>query len=90
MSVFDEEEQSTMLGMHGSVYANYAIQNSDLIITLGSRLDDRITGNMNGHATKAHQAFNESRGGLVNDDNSLEQIKKVKKIANQIFQFYRM
>ncbi len=84
MGVFDEREEQSlhMLGMHGSVYANYAIQNSDLIITLGSRLDDRITGNMNGHATKAHQAFNENRGGLIHVDNSIEQIQKVKKISN--------
>ena len=33
-----------MLGMHGQVYANYAVHNADLIISLGSRFDDRITG----------------------------------------------
>lgn len=34
-----------MLGMHGTIYANYAIMNSDLIIAIGSRFDDRVTGN---------------------------------------------
>lgn len=33
-----------MLGMHGTVYANYAIQNADFILSVGSRLDDRVTG----------------------------------------------
>lgn len=35
-----------MLGMHGQVYANYAVHNADLIISLGSRFDDRITGKL--------------------------------------------
>lgn len=34
-----------MLGMHGSPYANLAIQEADLIIALGARFDDRVTGN---------------------------------------------
>jgi acetolactate synthase I/II/III large subunit len=33
-----------MLGMHGSVYANYAVAESDLLIALGVRFDDRVTG----------------------------------------------
>ena len=34
-----------MLGMHGTAYANWAIHESDLIIALGVRFDDRVTGN---------------------------------------------
>ena len=34
-----------MLGMHGSVYANYAVDQCDLLIALGVRFDDRVTGN---------------------------------------------
>ncbi len=33
-----------MLGMHGSVYSNYAVDESDLLIALGVRFDDRVTG----------------------------------------------
>ncbi len=33
-----------MLGMHGTYWANMAIHNSDLIIAIGSRFDDRVTG----------------------------------------------
>jgi acetolactate synthase I/II/III large subunit len=33
-----------MLGMHGSIYANYAVEQADLLIALGVRFDDRVTG----------------------------------------------
>ena len=33
-----------MLGMHGSVYANYAVDEADLLIAIGVRFDDRVTG----------------------------------------------
>ncbi len=40
-----ESDQSLdMLGMHGSVYANYAVEQADLLIALGVRFDDRVTG----------------------------------------------
>ncbi|MFW5982520.1 MAG: biosynthetic-type acetolactate synthase large subunit [Candidatus Brocadiia bacterium] len=42
-----------MLGMHGTVYANYAIQNADLIFAVGSRFDDRVTGNLEEFAPNA-------------------------------------
>ena len=42
-----------MLGMHGSVYANYAINEADLIIALGVRFDDRVTGNVEEFAKHA-------------------------------------
>ena len=35
-----------MLGMHGSVYANYAVNEADLILALGVRFDDRVTGKL--------------------------------------------
>lgn len=34
-----------MLGMHGTAYANYALTRCDLILSVGSRFDDRINGN---------------------------------------------
>lgn len=42
-----------MLGMHGQVYANYAVHNADLIISLGSRFDDRIYGHLETFTRKA-------------------------------------
>ena len=41
------------LGMHGMKYANLAVQESDLIIALGIRFDDRITGTLATFAPKA-------------------------------------
>ncbi len=35
-----------MLGMHGTAYANHAIMESDLIIAVGARFDDRVTGRL--------------------------------------------
>jgi len=42
-----------MLGMHGIAYANYAVTDADLIIALGVRFDDRITGKLDEFALKA-------------------------------------
>jgi len=42
-----------MPGMHGEVHVNRAIQQSDLIIGLGLRFDDRVTGNLAGFARSA-------------------------------------
>jgi acetolactate synthase I/II/III large subunit len=42
-----------MFGMHGSRYANYAVQNSDLLVALGARFDDRVTGKLSTFAPEA-------------------------------------
>ena len=42
-----------MLGMHGTAYANHAIQESDLIIAIGARFDDRVTGKIDEFAPNA-------------------------------------
>jgi acetolactate synthase-1/2/3 large subunit len=42
-----------MLGMHGTAYANYAITESDLIIAVGARFDDRVTGRIDAFAPEA-------------------------------------
>jgi acetolactate synthase-1/2/3 large subunit len=42
-----------MLGMHGTRYANYAVSYSDLIIAIGARFDDRITGRLDTFAPHA-------------------------------------
>ncbi|HVI73850.1 MAG TPA: biosynthetic-type acetolactate synthase large subunit [Anaeromyxobacteraceae bacterium] len=42
-----------MFGMHGSRYANYTVQDSDLIIALGARFDDRVTGQLSTFAPEA-------------------------------------
>ncbi|MFZ5822101.1 MAG: biosynthetic-type acetolactate synthase large subunit [Chloroflexota bacterium] len=42
-----------MMGMHGEAHSNLAIQNSDLILALGMRFDDRVTGTLNTYAPGA-------------------------------------
>ncbi len=42
-----------MIGMHGMAYANLAVHNSDLIIAIGMRFDDRATGKVSGFAPNA-------------------------------------
>ncbi len=42
-----------MLGMHGTRYANYAVSQCDLLIAVGARFDDRVTGNLASFAPKA-------------------------------------
>ena len=42
-----------MLGMHGTVYANHAVMDSDLIIAIGARFDDRVTGRLDHFAPGA-------------------------------------
>src|SRR5690606_24428309 len=42
-----------MLGMHGTVYANYAVNDCDLLIAAGARFDDRVTGRLDSFAQKA-------------------------------------
>jgi len=42
-----------MLGMHGSVYSNYAADNADLVLAFGVRFDDRVTGKVSEFVKRA-------------------------------------
>lgn len=42
-----------MLGMHGTVYANYAVDQADLLLAFGVRFDDRVTGKLEAFASRA-------------------------------------
>ncbi|MCK6473107.1 MAG: biosynthetic-type acetolactate synthase large subunit [Planctomycetes bacterium] len=44
-----------MLGMHGTSYANYAVDNCDLLVSVGARFDDRITGRLDKFATRSRK-----------------------------------
>ena len=44
-----------MMGMHGTATSNYSIQEADLLIALGMRFDDRVTGNLQTYAQKARK-----------------------------------
>jgi len=51
------KQHLNMLGMHGTVYANYAVDQADLLLAFGVRFDDRVTGKLEEfakHATIVH------------------------------------
>ncbi|HIK55986.1 MAG TPA: biosynthetic-type acetolactate synthase large subunit [Synechococcales cyanobacterium M55_K2018_004] len=52
---FDEKHPLSvgMLGMHGTAYANYAVTDCDLLIAVGARFDDRVTGKLDEFACHA-------------------------------------
>jgi acetolactate synthase-1/2/3 large subunit len=58
-----------MLGMHGTVYANYAINDADLLLALGVRFDDRVTGKVSEFA---------KHGKIVHIDIDPSEINKIK------------
>jgi acetolactate synthase-1/2/3 large subunit len=58
-----------MLGMHGTVYSNYAINEADLLLALGVRFDDRVTGKVSEFA---------KHGKIVHIDIDPSEINKVK------------
>ncbi|TKJ44693.1 acetolactate synthase, large subunit, biosynthetic type [Candidatus Aerophobetes bacterium Ae_b3b] len=49
----DDPLSLKMLGMHGTRYANYAVSDTDLLIAVGARFDDRITGKISEFASHA-------------------------------------
>ena len=46
-----------MLGMHGTAYANYAVDDCDLLIAVGARFDDRVAGNPEKFAPKVRRVL---------------------------------
>lgn len=44
-----------MLGMHGTYWANMAVNNCDVLVSLGARFDDRVTGKIDEFATNAYK-----------------------------------
>ena len=58
-----------MLGMHGTVYANYAVNEADLLLAFGVRFDDRVTGKLSEFA---------KHGKIVHVDIDASEINKNK------------
>ncbi|ELS02233.1 acetolactate synthase, large subunit [Xenococcus sp. PCC 7305] len=55
LGAFDEHNPLSvgMLGMHGTAYANFAVSECDLLIAVGARFDDRVTGKLDEFASTA-------------------------------------
>lgn len=50
-----DKQSLGMLGMHGTYWANQAVNNCDLLVSLGARFDDRVTGKIESFANKAYK-----------------------------------
>ncbi|MDD5260716.1 MAG: biosynthetic-type acetolactate synthase large subunit [Methylacidiphilales bacterium] len=79
------------LGMHGSVYANYAVDECDLLLALGVRFDDRVTGKVSEFAKKATIVHVEVDNAEINKNKTvnlpiLSDVKYALKRLNQIIQ----
>jgi acetolactate synthase I/II/III large subunit len=61
-----------MLGMHGIASANYAVEDCDLLITVGARFDDRVAGDPDGFAPNARK--------IAHFDVDISEIGKVKHV----------
>ncbi|KAK4058574.1 Acetolactate synthase, mitochondrial [Microbotryomycetes sp. JL221] len=80
LGAFDELNETHslhMLGMHGSAYANLAMQTADVIIALGARFDDRVTGKVDAFAPAARQAAQTGQGGIIHFEIQPKNINKV-------------
>lgn len=94
MGIFDETNSLSleMCGMHGSVYANYALQNSDCIIAIGSRFDDRTTGVVEKYAPNAKDILHinisgKEIGTVINDHRYKYNISDSKVALNELNSF---
>ena len=78
-----------MLGMHGTYYANKAVQDSDLLIAIGMRFDDRVTGKIDSfapHAKIVHIDIDPTsiRKNVRVDTPIVGDVKKVLTVLNKV------
>ena len=72
-----DEKSLHMLGMHGSAYANLAMQQADVVIALGARFDDRVTGKVDTFAPAARVAALQGRGGIIHFEIMPKNVNKI-------------
>ena len=85
LGVFDERHELALnfVGMHGHPTPNFMVQEADLIINVGSRFDDRITGKMSDFVPGAKKAAELGVGGIIHVDVRLTE--KAKQIEPHFF-----
>lgn len=81
LGCFDEAHPLAlgMMGTYGCPPANYAIQNADLVIVFGARLDERAVGDPSGFAPCARKSALAGKGGIFQFEIDLEIVGKVVK-----------
>jgi acetolactate synthase-1/2/3 large subunit len=85
LGCFDERHDLALnfVGMHGHPTPNFMVQEADLIINVGSRFDDRITGRMSDFVPGARKAAELGVGGIIHVDVRLTE--KAKQIEPHFF-----
>eukprot|EP00833_Pecoramyces_ruminatium_P013741 jgi/Orpsp1_1/1187773/evm.model.d7180000060045.1 len=73
-----------MIGMHGSVYGNLAIQAADVVIVLGSRMDERATANTDLYCISARKAERKGYGGIIQFEIQPKNINKKVQITEAV------
>ncbi|KAJ5553099.1 acetolactate synthase [Penicillium frequentans] len=81
LGCFDEAHTLSvgMMGTYGCPSANHAIQNADVVIVLGARLDERAVGDPSGFAPQARKSALDGKGGILQFEIDLEIVGKVVK-----------
>lgn len=85
LGCFDERHPLAlnMVGMHGHPTPNFMVQQADLIICIGSRFDDRITGRMSDFVPGARKAAELGVGGIIHVD--VRMTERAKQIEPHFF-----
>jgi acetolactate synthase-1/2/3 large subunit len=80
-----------MLGMHGTAYANFAVSECDLLIALGARFDDRVTGKLEEFACEAEVVHIDIDSAEISKNRcpQLSVIGDVRKILIELLKFIR-
>ncbi|ORX60144.1 acetolactate synthase [Piromyces finnis] len=73
-----------MIGMHGSVYGNLAIQAADVVIVLGSRMDERATANTDLYCLGARKAEKRGYGGIIQFEIQPKNINKKVQVTEAV------
>jgi acetolactate synthase-1/2/3 large subunit len=80
-----------MLGMHGTAYANHAVHNCDLLIAIGARFDDRVTGRVDKfarHAAVIHIDIDPAEIGKVRVPD-IPIVGDVKSVLSELLRFVK-
>jgi acetolactate synthase-1/2/3 large subunit len=91
---FDENQELSlgMLGMHGTAYANFSVSECDLLIAVGARFDDRVTGKLDEFAVNAqiiHMDIDPAEIGKNRNPN-ISLIGDIKKILGELLKLKRL
>ena len=78
-----------MLGMHGSVYSNYAINDADLLLAFGVRFDDRVTGKVSEFAKHGRIVHIDIDPAEINK-NKLAHVPIVADVGNAVSELVKM